>query len=184
MIQNHSVVLVLDTNILPGIIQTQDSSRIDRIFSGWIRDMCEDADPPPKGKTVTIVASSSMIDDYKTGLRRRKHSEVAKTLKIIFNKSFSDMVNIRGTDRMRIMLEKIAPIQSAESRRISDPYDRKFFDVILHAAASKKWRDRQILLATLDRKFQRDSEGALRLSGGKRIHIAHDMESLKDMFAC
>ena len=50
--------------------------------------MCKDTDPPPKGKIVTIAASSSMIDDYKTGLRRRKHCEVDKTLKAIFKSRF------------------------------------------------------------------------------------------------
>lgn len=84
---------------------------------------------------------------------------------------------------MRIMPEKIAPMQSAESRRISGPYDRRCLGA-LHAAASRKWRDRQILLATRDRRFRRDSEGALRFRGGRRIHIAHDTESLKGMFAC
>lgn len=85
---------------------------------------------------------------------------------------------------MRIMLEKIDPMQSAESRRISDPYYRRFLDALPHAAASRKWRNRQILLAMRDRRFQRDSEGALERGNSKRIHIAHNMESLKDMFAC
>ena len=142
------------------------------------------ADPPPKGKIVTVAASPSMIDGHKTVLRRRKHSEVAKALKTTFNKPFLGIVSIRGADRARIMPEKIAPMQSAESRLISDPHDCKFLYVLLHAAANKKCGGQQILPATLDRGLRRDSERALRLGGSRRIHIAHDMESLKGMFAC
>ena len=43
--------------------------------------MCKDVDPPPRGKMVTITASSIMIDDYKMGLPRRKHGKVARTPK-------------------------------------------------------------------------------------------------------
>lgn len=95
------------------------------------------ADPPPKGKIVTVAASPSMIDGHKTVLRRRKHSEVAKALKTTFNKPFLGIVSIRGANRARIMPEKIAPMQSAESRPISDPHDCKFLYVLLHAAANK-----------------------------------------------
>ena len=96
MIQTRSLVLILDTNILAGIIDRQGSSRIDLAFSEWVGALCRNVDPPPHGKIVAIMATAGMIDDYKTGLRRRRHAKVAKTIKVVFNESLSRFIGTGG----------------------------------------------------------------------------------------
>ena len=51
---------------------------MDHVFLEWVEALCGEIDPPPEGKVVTIVSSAGMIDGYKTGLRRRRRSTVAK----------------------------------------------------------------------------------------------------------
>lgn len=178
------MVLILDTNILPKIIDGQESSRIDKIFSNWIKTLCDEISPSPEGKIVTIVASCDMTDDYKAGLYHCHYPAVAKTFRIIFNKSFSDAINTGDSGRARLMLEKVKPKVSTLSSRIRDSHDRRFLDVLIYVAESKGWKDRQILLVTADRKFREDAESALAPSANKRIHIASDMNAFGHMFAC
>ena len=135
MIRTHDLVLILDTNILPKIISSQDPPRIDQIFSRWVKALCVGINPPPKGKVVTIAVSTEMINDYKTGLRRCRHSKVAKTLKIIFDKSLSDVVETGSSGSVRLMLEKVTPKRSASSMRVRDPYDQGFLDDVFHVKA-------------------------------------------------
>lgn len=184
MIRTHDVVLVLDTNILPEIIGDQNASRIDRIFLEWVKTMCREISPPPKGKIVTIAASTDMINDYKTGLRRRRHSTVAKTLKTVFDRTFSRILETDGHGKVRLMLEMVTPRASASSRRVRDSYDQKFLDVVIYVAESKRWKDKKILFATRDQSLREDAEHALVFRKYKRVHIASDMDMFKDLFAC
>lgn len=184
MIQTSDLVLILDTNILLEIIDGQKSSRIDQIFSGWIQALCREIDPPPEGKIVTIAVSGEIIDDYRAGLHHRRYTPVAKTLKIIFNRSFSDVVSTGEPGRVRLMLEKVSPGKSEPSRRVRDPYDRRFLDALIHVAEGKRWKSRQIILASVDQKFLQDAERALASRNDKRIHIAPDMNTFRHMFAC
>lgn len=125
-----------------------------------------------------------MIDDYKAGLCRRRHSTVAKTLKTIFNGSLSRTVDMDGRGRVRLMIEKVAPRAFASSRHVRDPYDRRFLDVVVYAAESKRWKDRKILFATGDRNLRKDAERALVPRKDERIHIAPDMGTFKELFSC
>ena len=139
MIRTRDVVLVLDTNILPEIIGDQNASRIDRILSEGVKAMCREISPPPKGKIVTIAASTDMINNYRTGLRRRRrHSTVAKTLKTVFDRTFSRILDTDGHGRVRLMLEMVTPMASASPRRARDSCDRVFLDVVIHVAESKR----------------------------------------------
>ena len=177
-------MLILDTNILPKIISGQDSPRVDQIFSKWVKALCVGISPPPKGKVVTIAASSGMINDYKTGLRRCRYSKVAKTLKMIFNRSVSDVVETGGPGGVRLMLEKVAPRRSVSSMRVRDPYDQEFLDVVFHVVESKRWKDRKILFATEDQKLVQDAERALVSRNSKRVYIADNMNVFGELFKC
>lgn len=183
MIQSRSLVLILDTNTLPAIIDRQGSSRIDQAFSGWIKALCSSVDPPPRGKIVTIVATAGMIDDYKTGLRRRRYTKVAKTIKMVFNGSISSLIDTGGQGRVRLMLERVKAEQSAAARHVRDPYDRRFLDAVIHAAESKRWKDRGILLVTGDHDLRIDAERILAPRNDKRIAVS-DMDRFEDLFAC
>lgn len=183
MIQTRSLVLILDTNILPTIINRQGSFRMDRVFSGWIGALCNNIDPPPRGKIVTIVATASMIDDYKTGLRRRRCGKVAKTIKMVFNKQISSLIDTSGLGKVRLMLERVKVEQSAAARHVRDPYDRKFLDVVIYAAESKRWKDCGILLVTEDHDLRVDAERILTPRNNKRIAVS-DMDKFEDLFAC
>lgn len=184
MIRTHDVVLVLDTNILPEIIGGQSASRIDRIFSEWVKAACREISPPPEGKIVTIAASTDMINDYRAGLRRRRHSAVAKTLKTVFDRTFSRILDTDGHGRVRLMLEMVRPRASASSRRARDPYDQRFLDVVVHVAESRRWKDRKILFATGDRTLREDAEREMAFRKYRRVHIASDTVMLRDLLAC
>ena len=157
-------------------------SRIDKVIYEWIQALCKGIDPPPQGKNVTVAASTAMVKGCRAGRFREHHAKAAKAVKIIFDKSISDIVGGHGS--VRLMLEKIAPESSPASTLVRDPHDRRFLDALLHVATCRRWESYHILLATEDHAFRADAERAVAAKNDGRIHIAPDMGKFEDLFAC
>lgn len=110
---------------------------------------------------------------------------MTKVLKIVFNKSLSDVVETgTSSGSVRLMLEKVTPRRSVSSIRVRDPYDQEFHDVVFHVIESKRWKDRKIFFATEDQKLVQDTERALVSRNSKRVYIADNMNVFGELFKC
>ena len=109
---------------------------------------------------------------------------MAKTLKAVFDRTFSRILDTDGHGRARLMLEMVTPRASASPRRARDSCGRGFLGVVIHVAESKRWKDRKILFAAGDRILREDAERAPVFRKYRRAHMPSDMDRFKDLFAC
>ena len=151
MIKKKDVGLVVDTNILIDIIKAADPSAplVDQLV-GWVKKIVSETDPRPRGKTVTLFASTKVLDDYSTVLSRLmgKHG---KQIRYIFDKKTSSKQPVDAGCRIYMSFRRYnSQASPAPRRRLTHKSDEKFLVLFEDVLKSKKWKDWAIILASRD----------------------------------
>lgn len=182
MILRQSIILVMDTNVLADIVEYTRASRVDDALTQWFQSILDGMEEVPKERLVTFVVSTSILDDYKTGLFRRGCKQAARTVKTILSTKSTSNIHMSPRDQ-RIDLSFIrVPVDTADAS-VSDKYDRRFLGALQNAKNARRWEDRAIIFASCDAL----SRGQMRDSfthDHARIRFPTSFDELNDSIAC
>lgn len=153
-------MIILDTNIFPNLITRYESHNLSRVLQDWLTHVVKNINCNPKGDTITLVATTQILKDYRTGLGKAGYGKAGK----IFSKFVKDATSLRyrlDKEKNIYLTIKTFNVSSQHSRIIRDKYDVKFLDLINEIRRSKRFNDRFIIFATNDCTAGSDIERAL-----------------------
>lgn len=183
MIRKKNIALVIDTNILGDILDTVGSNNLHTALEEWALGILNNMAKHPKGKKITVFASTDTIHDYKTGLSKANHKVVSKTIKTIFDQSISRITTISRHHRIDMSLRKIH-IAKNEPRRVRDRNDESFLLLCEAVAKHGSRHDFEVLFASRDTRTLSDISDAFLLSTRKKLPAAHNLASFEELIAC
>lgn len=153
-------MIILDTNIFPNLITRYESHNLSRVLQDWLTHVVKNINCNPKGDTITLVATTQILNDYQTGLSKAGYGKAGK----IFSKFFKSTTSFRyklDVEKNIYLTTKTFNVSGQHSRIIRDKYDVKFLDLINEIRRSKKFNNRFIIFATNDCTAGSDIERAL-----------------------
>ena len=181
MIRKQNIGLIIDTNILNDVIKSYASSDMLTLsLESWIKQIIFSMDRQPRGKIITVFASTDILRDYKTSLYKTRHKPIAKTILHVFDHAISQSRLVPDTENMRLSLRKVHTLQSGQ--KLHDKRDQKFLDILESVLANRKWSDRAIIFASRDKSAMDDIKFSLKLHGN--VYFADTKDGLDQLIAC
>lgn len=182
MLSKKNLVLILDTNILIDLVDAHRSDDLLQILRGWIASIVKMMPYNPKGRIVTLVVSTQVLNDYKSGLGHSGHNKAGK----IFTNRFSDLLShkfsVNEDNNVHLTFFKI-PSKENTNSMIRDKTDRKFLALINQTLLLNKMNDRFIIFATRDASTGRGMEAAL-LGRKRRVRVEDSVRDLERAIEC
>ena len=182
MLHEHGMVLLVDSNLLAKILpRGGDMSNIYGALAGRIADTPRKAGQRPVGKTVTLLVTTAIFRDYRTGFGRNKYDIDAHAW-ARFKKSINKRRLVGCNAYFTIC--KIEPsgggrTEWRQRRWQGDKYDKAYFEALKAAIDTERFKDRHIVFASADRATSsRMAEEFPALSCDGRLHIVDSRDSL------
>ena len=121
------MAMLVDANLLMAILPCGRMSDMHGALAVWIADTLKGADQMPVGKTITLLVTTDMLRDYRTGFGRNRYDTDTPTWA-----RFKKSTNIRklvghGT---YFTICKIEPASGGERRWRGDKYDKAYFEAL------------------------------------------------------
>ena len=163
------MAMLIDSNLLMEILPRGRMSDMYDALAVWIADTLKGADQMPVGKTITLLVTTDILRDYRTGFGRNKYSIDSPTWA-----RFKKSINIRKLvgHSTYFTICKIEPASGGERRWRGDKYDKAYFEAFKSAVGLGRLEDRHIVFASADRSTgRRMAEEFTPLKCGERIHI-------------
>lgn len=167
------------------IIKNIKNGTIIDILKKWILEIIEKMEKQPKGKKITVFASTSTLKDYKTGLIQAGHKNVGKTIILVFDKYLSQTISIQKNQKIDMSLKKISVEKSQHKRRVKDREDEKF--LVLSEAIIKmdKWKNYEIIFATKDNPTGNTIKDIFtKHKETKRLHVVTNLKLFEKLIEC
>ena len=174
----------MDTNVLADIVEHTNASRVDDALTKWFQSVLDGMDKMPRERQVTFLISTSILDDYKTGLFRRGCNPAAQTVKEIFRKRATSNIHMLPHSQ-RIDLSFIKIPTDTKDASVSDKHDRPFFGALQNAKNVRRWKDRAIIFASCDTLSREQiMDNFARNPSLNRLHFPANFDELNDSIAC
>lgn len=177
MLHAHSMALLVDSNVLTGILpRSGDMADIYGALARWIATTLKRADQKPVGKTVTLIVTTGILRDYRSGFGRNKYgidSHAWARFKKSVNKR--ELVGCKT----HFMISKIQPKVGGGRRWAGDKYDKAYFEALESAVGIGRLRDRHIVFVSADRATSDRMAAEFPPSEyGGRLHIVDSRDAL------
>lgn len=193
MIQKNNIALVIDTNILGDIVKeiTVDTSTIEQshdvktVLVKWILKIIENMEKQPKGKKITIFASTNTIHDYETGLSRAGHKNISNNISDIFKRHTSRSTTIPKSQNITLSLRKFHVKPTTSKKRLNDKNDENFLVLSESIAKQENWKDYQIIFASRDKQTAYMMTDIFSINiHTSRLHVASNLECFEKLIEC
>ncbi|MCY4492122.1 MAG: hypothetical protein OXC46_11780 [Thaumarchaeota archaeon] len=148
MIKKKNIGLVIDTNILVDIVKSSTSGDLVQLLISWIKKIITSMDIHPKGKIITIFASTEILKDYRTGLCRNQYCDLGRRINLVFDRELSHKRFIDRENNIRFSLRKLQT-KPHKKFKLTDKGDERFL-VLLETIMKKQQSDRAIIFASRD----------------------------------
>ena len=179
MLHAHNIALLIDSNVLMDILHPDDMGDMRGALAGWIRATLKNADQLPHGKTITLLVTTGIFHDYRSGFGRRKY-RIDPSAWTQFRKSALRRMPVGNNTYF--MIQKIRPADGSERMWPGDRYDVAYFKALESAAALERLGDRHIVFASADRSTRdRVDRAPLPMGSRKRLHVVGDKDALDDL---
>ena len=173
------MALLVDSNVLVRILPPGDMSDIYGALAGWIAATLEGADQKPVGKTVTLLVTTGILRDYRSGFGRNGYA-IGPPAWARFKKSVHKRWHVGCNTYFRI--RKIEAAGGGGRRWTGDKYDRSYFEALESAVGMERLGDRRIVFASADRATRsRMSEEFPPSRCGERLHIVDGKDALDSL---
>ncbi len=182
MLSKKNLVLILNTNILKDAIDMHQSDNLKRALQGWAARIVQNMTRNPKGKTVTLVASTHVLKDYQSGLGRSGYGPAGKIFADYFAAHLSRKMPINEDKSAHLTFFKIPPVAET-GNTIRDRDDRKFLTLVNQTLTRRQLNDRFIIFATRDAPTRHDMEAALP-EQGRRVSVEGSVPDLERAIEC
>ena len=171
------MALLVDSNLLARILPRGDNmSNIYGALAWWIADTLRKAGQKPVGKTVTLLVTTAIFRDYRTGFGRNKYDIDAHAW-ARFKKSINKRRLVGCNTYFTIC--KIEPSGGETGRWHGDKYDKAYFEALKTAIDTGRFEDRHIVFASADRATSgRIAEEFPPSRFGGRLHIVDSKDAL------
>lgn len=184
MLTKRSVGLVVDSNIIVDMALPHPGNTLNQILCEWLESLIGKMDVSTRGRAITLFVSSTIMDDYTTGLGSEKHS-AAKTFKSHFKRRFARAITLGTPDKNRFLLKKVTPdLTRVRSPRVNDRYDQAYLDILVHIKNSDMWKDRAIIAASRDKVLLASLRDEAARGHETWFHIAQSMDDLEGLIRC
>ena len=180
MIHTASIVLVIDANILLSIVKKHGSGSLVAALRAWATSIIQRIDPKPRGKTIAVLVTTSILRDYWTGLSHggyRINQGTKKEFRMYAGKS----TTIDNESGIKFSVMVVQEKKHVEKIDVGDRYDRPYPKLLLTIASEKRWLDRHVIFASNDAKLLggvRDT--VVRKLSSKRFCLAANMSEFED----
>ena len=183
MICDRNLIVVLDANVLIEILASQNAD-VSTILKEWIRTAVESANCNVSGRTVTLLVSCAILDDYSTGFGRIGRQSLNPAVREFFEGYQATKIPIKC--RRGLFFAIPMTIGSSPSFRVPkrlrrlklDKYDRSYLSLLDAALRTQRLSDRAILFASNDRKARNGAEDYAALVRGADRVTCTDMACL------
>ena len=181
MLSKKNIVIILDANILNDVVGRHNSRSFSEVIKRWLTHVVENMKCPPKGKRVTLAATTKVLRDYETGLIRDKHRDIGKVIVDSFKRSISSKYGLDDEGKTTFSFRMFSPSKKP-TNATRDRYDRQYSSLIESALDHNPWRDYFVIVATRDFHTREDLERAT--VGCSRIRIEDSIKSLEEVIEC
>ena len=176
------MLLLLDANMLLGILQSGGTSDIHSALSRWISNMLNDAEFKPRGKAIILFVSTGIFRDYRSALGRRQY-HINTYSWATFRKSVHRRRQV-GDGTYFSTCKITGQDGTADRGWGGDKYDRACFEALQGAFSAERFGEYRIVFASNDgptcaeveRDFLGKRDERLHVVGGKESHESLIME--------
>jgi len=157
MIATGDMILIFDTSVVIKIL-TNRGGNIFESIKGWLVSILECAECNLNGRTIEMLVTPSIIDDYEAGFNKAKKRTVGLALSILFEKGAWQRIPVSSSNGIVFVVPyRFNDRQFTKASalglkmKIRDKHDRCYWRALVAVLTFKRLSNRLILLAIDDR---------------------------------
>ena len=180
MLCKNNLVLILDANILRGILEIQEQT-LNRAVMCWLEQTVEVMECESKGKRIVIAVSTDVLKDYAAGMRGCRPGNTKAVIDNFFKKHPSRRYLIHHMRKIDLTIKKLQTIKIAH-RRFKDRYDQRYLELVNAVCDYGRLHNHRMIIATDDTDAYSDLDR--NLIGRKNITLVDNIPRLEEAIKC
>ena len=179
MLCKNNLILVLDANILKGILKIQDQD-LDMSITRWLEQTVKAMECESRGKIIMIAVSTAVLKDYAAGMRGCISGNPKKVIDLFFKRLPGSRISIHRMRNINLTIRKLETVKIQRSV-FRDKDDQRYFELVNAVCESDKLRDHRVIIATEDRVAYGDLDKNLI---GRNITLVDGIPKLEEAIKC